>query len=167
MTVMCHLIIRLHVVLLSFLSINAFITTKSYTRGSLITKHPPPSIAKKSPTNNPYFWHLPTIRDQQKVNKYIPKPLGAASTDTPTSSSPASSSADFNWTEEWYPILPIQDLNMATPNKVTLLGKDFVVWYHQPSESWRAFADACPHRLVPLSEGRLDGDKIQCAYRTY
>ena len=34
---------------------------------------------------------------------------------------------------------------------------------------WNAFRDVCPHRLVPLSEGRLDGTPsgntvLQCAY---
>mmetsp|Transcript_18054 Transcript_18054/g.39147 ORF Transcript_18054/g.39147 Transcript_18054/m.39147 type:complete len:548 (-) Transcript_18054:1522-3165(-) len=77
------------------------------------------------------------------------------------------SSDTFDWLTEWYPILPIQDLSRTTPNKVTLLGKDFVVWHD--GDSFRAFADACPHRLVPLSEGRLErngqgGVQLQCAY---
>ena len=78
--------------------------------------------------------------------------------------SSAKSDATFDWLGEWYPVIPVQDLSTTTPNKITLLGKDFVVWFHEPSTSWRAFADVCPHRLVPLSEGRLEGDVIQCAY---
>ena len=95
-------------------------------------------------------------------------PSFLSSTLSPSSfSAGASSSSSFDWTAEWYPILPVQDLCIETPNKITLLGKDFVVWFHEATNSWRAFADACPHRLVPLSEGRLDGDGIQCAYRTF
>jgi len=33
-------------------------------------------------------------------------------------------------------------------------------------EGWRVFADACPHRLAPLSEGRVESETgcLQCAY---
>jgi len=42
---------------------------------------------------------------------------------------------------------------------------DLVVWMHKPSGRWRAFADICPHRLVPLSEGRVEPNGVlQCAY---
>ena len=29
---------------------------------------------------------------------------------------------------------------------------------------WRCFADVCPHRLAPLSEGRIEDGHIQCSY---
>ena len=33
------------------------------------------------------------------------------------------------------------------------------------SNSWQAFLDVCPHRLIPLSEGRItDAKELQCAY---
>lgn len=33
------------------------------------------------------------------------------------------------------------------------------------SNIWQAFLDVCPHRLIPLSEGRLtDAKELQCAY---
>lgn len=39
------------------------------------------------------------------------------------------------------------------------------VWLHAPSGTWRSFADRCPHRLVPLSEGRVEpSGRIQCGY---
>jgi len=88
----------------------------------------------------------------------------SANTDS-TIISPSSTTPSFDWKTEWYPVIPVQDLNPDTPNKITLLGKDFVVWYHSPSNSWRAFADVCPHRLVPLSEGRVESNgHLQCAY---
>jgi phenylpropionate dioxygenase-like ring-hydroxylating dioxygenase large terminal subunit len=82
---------------------------------------------------------------------------------------------EFRWETEWYPVSPLQDLDRHRPNKITLLGKDFVVWYNQPLDKWTAFADSCPHRLVPLSEGRIETKKsnddnnkheqfLQCAY---
>jgi len=36
--------------------------------------------------------------------------------------------------------------------------------YRGPTQ-WRCFLDQCPHRLVPLSEGRIDeGGRLQCSY---
>ena len=72
----------------------------------------------------------------------------------------------FDWAKQWYPVAPAQDLDKYGPNKITLLGMDLAVWYHSPSSSWRAFRDVCPHRLVPLSEGRVEPSRgiLQCAY---
>lgn len=42
-------------------------------------------------------------------------------------------------------------------------GKDLVLW-RDGGGTWRAFEDACPHRLVPLSEGRIEKDgTLLCA----
>ena len=43
---------------------------------------------------------------------------------------------------------PRQDA--CRPHAVTVLGRDLVIWRDQQGE-WRAFDDACPHRLAPLS----------------
>lgn len=79
---------------------------------------------------------------------------------------PIAKNVSFDWKKEWYPLAPVQDLSRDTPNALTLLGLDLVVWHHQPSGRWKVFADVCPHRLVPLSEGRLEPSlgRLQCAY---
>jgi pheophorbide a oxygenase len=41
---------------------------------------------------------------------------------------------------------------------VTMLGHTYVVWFDPKGESWRVMEDRCPHRLAPLSEGRIDAD---------
>jgi phenylpropionate dioxygenase-like ring-hydroxylating dioxygenase large terminal subunit len=64
----------------------------------------------------------------------------------------------FEWIDQWYPIAPIQDLDMRAPNHAQLLGMDLVVWFHSPSKTWQIFRDPCPHRLAPLSEGRIDAN---------
>jgi phenylpropionate dioxygenase-like ring-hydroxylating dioxygenase large terminal subunit len=77
----------------------------------------------------------------------------------------ADSKVTFDYKTEWYPVAPVQDLTTDAPNKLTLLGMDLAIWYHEPSGQWRAFADVCPHRLVPLSEGRIESSGVlQCAY---
>jgi phenylpropionate dioxygenase-like ring-hydroxylating dioxygenase large terminal subunit len=81
----------------------------------------------------------------------------------------------FDWTAEWYPVSPVRDLSATRPNRIALLGQDFCVWYHPPTGTWRAFEDSCPHRGVPLSEGRIEAARdvggggstdafLQCAY---
>jgi len=37
---------------------------------------------------------------------------------------------------------------------VKLLGRELVLWHD--GSSWRCFEDRCPHRAVPLSEGRVE-----------
>jgi nitrite reductase/ring-hydroxylating ferredoxin subunit len=50
-----------------------------------------------------------------------------------------------------------------TPYATTILG-DHVAIYRGASGTYGALADACPHRKVPLSMGRVQGDDIECGY---
>jgi phenylpropionate dioxygenase-like ring-hydroxylating dioxygenase large terminal subunit len=43
---------------------------------------------------------------------------------------------------------------------VDLLGKSLVLWADSKGQ-WHCMEDKCPHRLVMLSEGRVEGDRIQ------
>lgn len=71
----------------------------------------------------------------------------------------------FNWHEAWYPVHYVEDLDRTQPTAFTLLGQDLVLWWDRQAESWRAFADQCPHRLAPLSEGRIAADGLlECPY---
>ncbi|MBD2293467.1 Rieske 2Fe-2S domain-containing protein [Anabaena sphaerica FACHB-251] len=74
--------------------------------------------------------------------------------------------AEFNFFQHWYPLSPIEDLDPQRPVPVTLLGIRLVIWKPRSSENYRVFLDQCPHRLAPLSEGRVD-DKtgnLMCSY---
>ena len=69
------------------------------------------------------------------------------------------------WTEQWWPIAYLQDLDRAQPSQFTLLERDLVIWWDGADERWRVFPDVCPHRLVPLSEGRInDAGQLECPY---
>ena len=47
----------------------------------------------------------------------------------------------------------------------TLLGEPLVFWKDTVSGEYRCTADKCPHRLVPLSEGRVnEKGEIECGY---
>ncbi|HIK11807.1 MAG TPA: Rieske 2Fe-2S domain-containing protein [Oscillatoriaceae cyanobacterium M33_DOE_052] len=72
----------------------------------------------------------------------------------------------FNFFQHWYPIAPIEDLDPECPTSVMLLGRRFVVWKPRSSDQYCVFVDQCPHRLAPLSEGRVDEKtgQLMCSY---
>ncbi|CAI5525056.1 unnamed protein product [Closterium sp. Naga37s-1] len=71
---------------------------------------------------------------------------------------------EFVWEKNWYPVALIEDLDPSRPTSFQLLGRDLVIWRDSQGR-WRAHADRCPHRLAPLSEGRLDENGLlQCPY---
>jgi len=71
----------------------------------------------------------------------------------------------FDWAEAWYPIYYVEDLDKAKPTRFTLLGQDVVIWWEPKSQAWRVLADQCPHRLAPLSEGRInEAGLLECPY---
>jgi vanillate O-demethylase monooxygenase subunit len=65
----------------------------------------------------------------------------------------------------WHPVLRVADLG-AEPVAVTLLGEHWVV--ARLDGELTAFADRCPHRLAPLSAGRIDVEGgrsvLRCGY---
>ncbi|HEY9660119.1 MAG TPA: Rieske 2Fe-2S domain-containing protein, partial [Allocoleopsis sp.] len=75
-------------------------------------------------------------------------------------------SSEFNFFQHWYPLTPIEDLNPQKPTAVTVLGKPLVIWKPPAEENYRVFYDQCPHRLAPLSEGRVDPKtgNLMCSY---
>jgi phenylpropionate dioxygenase-like ring-hydroxylating dioxygenase large terminal subunit len=71
----------------------------------------------------------------------------------------------FDWQEVWYPIYYLKDLDQTRPNTFTLLEKDLVIWWDKQQATWRVFIDKCPHRLAPLSEGRINEQGyLECPY---
>ncbi len=71
----------------------------------------------------------------------------------------------FDWAEAWYPVFYIADLDKAKPTRFTLLDQDVVIWWEPKSQTWRVLADQCPHRLAPLSEGRInESGLLECPY---
>ncbi|MGB3558188.1 MAG: Rieske 2Fe-2S domain-containing protein [Geitlerinemataceae cyanobacterium] len=85
-------------------------------------------------------------------------------TPQPTTTSEAET---FSWTKQWYPLAVVDFLDPTRPHSIQLLGKDLVLW-RDGSGKWRCFDDACPHRLAPLSEGRVESDgTLLCAYHAW
>lgn len=73
----------------------------------------------------------------------------------------------FEWAKQWYPLAVVDYLDPSRPHAVQLLGKDLVLW-RDGTGTWQCFEDACPHRLAPLSEGRVEADgTLLCAYHAW
>src|ERR1044072_714698 len=71
----------------------------------------------------------------------------------------------FDWYSQWYPLMPIYELDKRVPHAKKVLGIDVVVWWDRNEGAWKVLNDACPHRLAPLSEGRIDQwGRLQCVY---
>jgi phenylpropionate dioxygenase-like ring-hydroxylating dioxygenase large terminal subunit len=70
----------------------------------------------------------------------------------------------FQWHQQWYPVAVVEFLDPSKPHALQLLGKNVVLW-RDGQQQWQCFEDACPHRLAPLSEGRVEADgTLLCAY---
>ncbi|OMO81044.1 Pheophorbide a oxygenase [Corchorus capsularis] len=71
----------------------------------------------------------------------------------------------FDWYSQWYPVMPLCDLDKKKPHAKKVMGLDLVVWWDRNENEWKVFDDLCPHRLAPLSEGRIDQwGRLQCVY---
>jgi len=72
----------------------------------------------------------------------------------------------LDWFDQWYAVAFVRDLQEKGPNSFKVMEQPIVVWQEPSSGMWRAFRDSCPHRLVPLSEGRIDPatGTLECPY---
>ncbi|MEB3278642.1 MAG: Rieske 2Fe-2S domain-containing protein [Lyngbya sp.] len=73
---------------------------------------------------------------------------------------------EFNFFQNWYPLSPVEDLNPEQPTPVQILGMNLVICKPKNSPNYQVFLDECPHRLAPLSEGRVDEKtgNLMCSY---
>ncbi|KAG2490582.1 hypothetical protein HYH03_010976 [Edaphochlamys debaryana] len=94
-----------------------------------------------------------------------PEPPAAPAPPPPaTQPQPQPAVGSFPWLSQWYPVALVADLDPRRPHATHLLGIPMALW-RDSKGAWRAVEDRCPHRLAPLSEGRLESDgTLQCAY---
>ncbi|KAK9908986.1 hypothetical protein WJX75_005595 [Coccomyxa subellipsoidea] len=71
----------------------------------------------------------------------------------------------FQWAKHWYPMAFLDNLDPKVPHPVELLSQRLVLWCDGQGQ-WRCFQDKCPHRLAPLSEGRIEPSDgtLMCSY---
>ena len=133
-----------------------------------------PRLAGPSKT---FFLSSKHARKSQSINKTskrracspqaIATPPTSSSTASPTTAPEEglqpSSSPSFDWKDHWYPVVFDYDVEPGQIYKFTLLNTRIVIW--RDGAAVRAFKDACPHRLAPLSEGRIAPNGcLECAY---
>jgi phenylpropionate dioxygenase-like ring-hydroxylating dioxygenase large terminal subunit len=65
----------------------------------------------------------------------------------------------------WVPVASTYEIDPDRPSPVEFLGQNYVC-YRDNDGQWVIMDDCCPHRLVPLSEGRInrDNNSLQCSY---
>ncbi|XVE59446.1 hypothetical protein DITRI_Ditri05aG0047300 [Diplodiscus trichospermus] len=144
------------------------------------TAHIVPSfIASSQTSKTPLFISPRKNLTPRRITKLAPLRVAAP----PSSSAPSSdqkleeeyrigdefgeesSDSKFSWKDHWYPVSLVEDLDPALPTPFQLLGRDLVLWFDKARNEWVAFDDKCPHRLAPLSEGRIDENgHLQCSY---
>lgn len=77
----------------------------------------------------------------------------------------ATEDAKFNWNKAWYPIAATADLETDAPTGMTIIGRPLAVWWDRAAGKWQVYADQCPHRLAPLSEGSISEEgHLRCSY---
>ncbi|KAK9153850.1 hypothetical protein Sjap_001330 [Stephania japonica] len=115
------------------------------------------SLRVTAPPTQPPLTPSPSEQQQQQQQQQQKQVEDSEETD--------SSSSKFSWRDHWYPVSLIEDLDPDLPTPFQLLGREIVLWKDRVSGDWIAFDDKCPHRLAPLSEGRIDEEgRLQCSY---
>lgn len=59
-------------------------------------------------------------------------------------------------TGAWFPILSKSASEISLPIQIEVAGQRLVAWNEPKSQEWIVMKDFCPHRLAPLSQGRID-----------
>lgn len=85
--------------------------------------------------------------------------LGPASDEEPG----GEATAEYDWTEEWYPLYLTRNVPEDAPLGLTVFDKQLVL-YRDGTGELRCHEDRCPHRLAKLSEGQLIDGKLECLY---
>ena len=62
----------------------------------------------------------------------------------------------------WYPVAWSHDIEHSLTRRTVL--KENIVLYRTTDGRVAALADLCPHRFLPLSLGRLNGNNVECGY---
>jgi phenylpropionate dioxygenase-like ring-hydroxylating dioxygenase large terminal subunit len=65
----------------------------------------------------------------------------------------------------WIPVGSISCMDGLDPLPIEIMGRKFVVW-RGAENRWSVLKDECPHRMVPLSQGRVNPATrcLECAF---
>ncbi|KAK4850963.1 hypothetical protein QYF36_011356 [Acer negundo] len=115
------------------------------------------STSKNTSRSTKVFTPLSSSSSSKVSAENVDLPEAELETETPDDK--------FEWYSQWYPVMPVCELDKRVPLAKKILGLDVVVWWDKNESAWKVFDDTCPHRLAPLSQGRIDQwGRLQCAY---
>ncbi|KAK4764183.1 hypothetical protein SAY87_013621 [Trapa incisa] len=116
----------------------------------------------------PSFPRLRSIRPVAKPSRLFPALSSSSAVETNAEAPEMEAQVEgekFDWYAQWYPVMPVCDLDKRRPHAKRVMGIDVVVWWDRHEATWKVMDDTCPHRLAPLSEGRIDQwGRLQCVY---
>ncbi|KAL4022160.1 hypothetical protein IC575_015885 [Cucumis melo] len=152
-----------------FLSLSPVFPAPNHTRptDSLLI-HAPFSSSFKLVSAKPRF----AVRTAAVAGAEIADPVGdlkdddnqVVLLDPTTSEKPdGEATAEYNWTEEWYPLYLTRDVPEDAPLGLTVFDKQLVL-YRDGAGELHCYEDRCPHRLAKLSEGQLIDGRLECLY---
>ena len=66
-------------------------------------------------------------------------------------------------TGAWFPVISVSEISDTKPFPINICYDEYVVW--KSDDSWSIVKDVCPHKLAPLSQGRInENNNIECPY---
>ncbi len=66
-------------------------------------------------------------------------------------------------TGAWFPVISVSEISDKKPFPINICYDEYVVW--KSGDSWSIVKDVCPHKLAPLSQGRInENNNIECPY---
>ncbi|XP_041992240.1 protochlorophyllide-dependent translocon component 52, chloroplastic-like [Salvia splendens] len=136
----------------------------SFHRQTITTRSPRNTLEKPIPIFPSSRRIAPILRSNFKIFTAV-SPAATSTNESDEEVESEKREKRFNWYEHWYPVWPVCDLDKRRPHAKKVLGIDLVVWWDRNEDAWKVFDDSCPHRLAPLSEGRIDQwGRLQCVY---
>eukprot|EP00741_Cyanophora_paradoxa_P010126 tig00020510_g9801.t1 len=121
----------------------------------------------------------------------LPSPSAEAGAAKQTEPTADREQQPFEWRKNWYPVAFVEDFPRGRPYPFSLFDEPLVLWAVRPARpapraaprvpssraagrrarggageggAVRCVLDRCPHRAVPLSDGRLEGPLLECGY---
>eukprot|EP00741_Cyanophora_paradoxa_P010134 tig00020510_g9809.t1 len=107
----------------------------------------------------------PEARGGQAAGLACPLPSSSAEAGSAKQTEPAADREQqpFEWRKNWYPVAFVEDFPRGRPYAFSLFDEPLVLWAGEGG-AVHCVLDRCPHRAVPLSDGRLEGPLLECGY---